>query len=838
MTHQPISSIAGATQSGDHDEDLELIANEYAELLEKGLSESPFDFAARYPEQGQRLLELLKSIRWIQLAARELDNDKTEDYAELNSSGWPSSWLLDKDGAPYLLGDYRLIREVGRGGMGIVYEAEQISLARRVAVKILPPSAVLDTRHVARFAMESQTAAQLQHPNIVPVFAVDCQAGIYFYSMPLIEGGVPHGPLPPMQVARMGACVADALEHAHEMGIIHRDIKPSNLLVDHAGKVWVTDFGLARCRQNEQATASGAVLGTLRYMSPEQASGLSTVDHRSDIYSLGVTLYELLTGRCPYDASNRSAFLVELARGEPVAIRQLDQAIPIDLETIVQKAMSVEPKSRYPTAKDMADDLNRFLNGQVILARRPTLLDRLSKWVARNRRWVTAAIAMWSLVSIAAVFASMMLLKAGRENRRALEQTQKSLEEADIFFTQARDVVDHFGITISKQLAVVPGAESTRREILQDTLRYYRSFMDQAERNPTRQREVALTYIKLGRVAEQMEAFEEAVEAYQRSENLWQSIAPNDAERALNANTLGLLLTKLGRLELANEAFTVAVECNEKAYAAEPNNQEACRRYALTLTNRTVSRPSHTDVSCELESLQKALSMQQSLLANVQSKGKVKAELLVDTAKTYGALASRLRVSDPVQCRKYSQQCIQFFEAAIEESVRASAASTKDEASEDLVLALCNHAAILNDTGDASQAIAFALKATELGTRNCDVAPTPSRRLNLAAAYTMLARLRASQKNSLEQMESFQQASSILSRLVEEHERVAEYRVALVAASFNLHRIAASLSSHDIASAARAEMLTQVQWLRKHEPTRLNQVTDFVDRIQSSSGNL
>ena len=239
MTHQPISSIAGATQSGDHDEDLELIANEYAELLEKGLSESPSDFAARYPEQGQRLLELLKSIRWIQLAARELDNDKTEDYAELNSSGWSSSWLLDKDDPAHLLGDYRLIREVGRGGMGIVYEAEQISLARRVAVKILPPSAVLDKRHVARFAMESQTAAQLQHPNIVPVFAVDCQSGVYFYSMPLIEGGVPHGPLPPMQVARMGACVADALEHAHEMGIIHRDIKPSNLLVDNAGR-----FGL------------------------------------------------------------------------------------------------------------------------------------------------------------------------------------------------------------------------------------------------------------------------------------------------------------------------------------------------------------------------------------------------------------------------------------------------------------------------------------------------------------------------------------------------------------------------------------------------------------------
>ena len=288
-------------------------------------------------------MELLKSIRWIQLAARDLDSDSHESDIDSGPA------FVAKNCA--VLGDFRLIREVGRGGMGIVYEAEQISLARKVAVKILPPTSLLNKRHIARFAMESQVAAQLRHPNIVPVFSVGEQDGVCFYSMQLIQGEAPSAVMPPDQVAKLGACVASALHHSHELGIIHRDVKPSNLLIDGTGKVWITDFGLARCRNSEQVTASGAVLGTLRYMSPEQALGPSTVDQRTDIYSLGVTLYELLTGRCPFDALNRSAFLTELARGEPAEIRRLKPSVPVDLETIVHKAMCCDPQQRYQSAK-------------------------------------------------------------------------------------------------------------------------------------------------------------------------------------------------------------------------------------------------------------------------------------------------------------------------------------------------------------------------------------------------------------------------------------------------------------------------------------------------------
>lgn len=627
-----------SADSNDSESQLETLANQYAELLEQGHSIAPEDFVARCPDQSTRLLELLKSIRWIQLAARDLDSESLKPAIDQLSASVPEDCAV--------LGDFRLIREVGRGGMGIVYEAEQISLARKVAVKILPPTSLLDERHIARFAMESQAAAQLRHPNIVPIFSVGQQDGVYFYSMQLIQGKAPLPVMPPDKVAELGACVASALNHSHELGIIHRDIKPSNLLIDGTGKVWVTDFGLARCRNSDQVTASGAVLGTLSYMSPEQALGSSTVDQRSDIYSLGVTLYELLVGRCPYDAKNRSAFLTEIARGEPVEIRKLNSSVPIDLETIVHKAMSSDPQQRYQTAKAMAEDLERFSDGKVILARRSTIVDRLSKWVSRNRKWVLAAALTWIAVSLLGVFAATLLIRAYSENRTALEKTQKSLDESDAYFSQAREIVDHFGVDLAKQLASVPGAESARQQILQDTLRYYRNFMDQAERNSLRQREVALTYTKLGRIAEQLNAFQEAIESYDRAESIWQSLDPDDPNRALNANTLGLLHCRLGHHALADQALSLAISCHQRALEKEPSCPVTRRRYALALTNRSVAGQSEKEPQTSVENLKQALTIQQALIAEAPNDVR-KLELLVDLGETHAAMASAYRYHDP-----------------------------------------------------------------------------------------------------------------------------------------------------------------------------------------------
>ncbi|HZT80644.1 MAG TPA: serine/threonine-protein kinase, partial [Gemmataceae bacterium] len=334
--------------------------------------------------------------------------------------------------APESLGDLDLLREVGRGGMGVVYEAVQRSLGRRVALKVLPFAATMDPRHLQRFQNEARAAASLDHPHIVKVHAVGQERGVHFYAMQFIVGqslaellagqglasrgrqppedrnataayAVPPGADAPgspanalgspdlamhpvaaastqtaprdiayfRRVAEWGIQAAEALEHAHGLGIVHRDVKPGNLLIDGHGQLWVTDLGLARTAAHSGLTMTGDLVGTLRYMSPEQALAKhGLVDHRTDVCSLGATLYELLTGRPAVEGQDRQEILKRIAEEEPRPPRVLDRAIPADLETGVLKALAKEPAERYAAAKDLADDLRRFLDHRPIQARR------------------------------------------------------------------------------------------------------------------------------------------------------------------------------------------------------------------------------------------------------------------------------------------------------------------------------------------------------------------------------------------------------------------------------------------------------------------------------------
>jgi eukaryotic-like serine/threonine-protein kinase len=339
------------------------------------------------------------------------------------------------------LGEFRLLREVGRGGMGVVYEAEQITLQRRVALKVLPFVAAIDDRRLQRFKNEALAAAHLRHEHIVPVYAVGADLGVHYYAMQFIEGQslaaliaelrhrtggaelpqVPPQPGPAAEtgapclasgapetqaedganlaaasisrdlssgsrryfdwLARLGRQAAEALEHAHQMGIVHRDIKPANLLLDPRGQLWVTDFGLAQVSGDAGLTMTGELLGTLRYASPEQARArLGLVDHRSDVYSLGATLYELLTLRPLFEGHDRNELLRQIASDEPRVPRSIRPSVPEELETVVLKALAKEPPERYATAQEMAEDLQRFLENRPILARRPTTAERLRKW--------------------------------------------------------------------------------------------------------------------------------------------------------------------------------------------------------------------------------------------------------------------------------------------------------------------------------------------------------------------------------------------------------------------------------------------------------------------------
>jgi serine/threonine protein kinase len=361
---------------------------EYLAALEAGQKPDRREFARHYPEIAEALAECLEGLELVHAAAPPPGPHGPAERADT-----PAATELLPDGR---VDDYRIVREVGRGGMGVVYEAVQLSLGRRVALKVLPLATTLDRKQLQRFQNEAQTAACLHHSNIVPVFAVGCERGVYFYAMQFIDGqpltavirelrqaagreAGPPGQEPPAAAqpsvaegpgsaeakatlaraslwterpskggdffrtaARLGVQAAEALEHAHGLGVVHRDVKPGNLLLDVRGHLWVTDFGLAHVQGDASLTLTGDLVGTLRYMSPEQAlARRGIVDHRTDVYSLGVTLFELLTLRQAFGGRDRQEVLRQIAFEEPRAPRQLHKAIPVELETIVLKAAAL-----------------------------------------------------------------------------------------------------------------------------------------------------------------------------------------------------------------------------------------------------------------------------------------------------------------------------------------------------------------------------------------------------------------------------------------------------------------------------------------------------------------
>ena len=272
-------------------------------------------------------------------------------------------------------GDYEITRELARGGMGVVFLARQVSLNRPVALKMILAGQLANDTDVKRFYTEAEAAASLDHPGIVPIYEVGQHEGQHYFSMGFVEGQslsqrLAEGPLPPREAAALMVKVAEAIAYAHGRGVIHRDLKPGNILLDRNGNPRVTDFGLAKKVEGDSAlTASGQIMGTPSYMPPEQAGGnRGQVGPAADVYSLGATLYALVTGRPPFQAATAMDTVLQVIGEEPVPPRRLNAGIPRDLETICLKCLEKEPARRYASASDLADELRRYLNGEPILA--------------------------------------------------------------------------------------------------------------------------------------------------------------------------------------------------------------------------------------------------------------------------------------------------------------------------------------------------------------------------------------------------------------------------------------------------------------------------------------
>ena len=473
----------------------------FLERYRRGERPSLSEYTDKHPELAERIRSLFPALLVIEEigSGGKLSPTFREDFAG------PEPMM------PRRLGEYLLIRRVGSGGMGIVYEAIHESLGRHVALKTLPHPHLGDPTRLERFRREARAAAGLHHTHIVPVYGIGEHDGLHFYTMQFIRGqgldsvlqevkrlrrdsspfeapeapdgqvstislacGLRTGRYPAnkaqseetgsaaagctrtdpgrapepaartsllaesndrsglfdqpearyiLSVARIGADVAEALEYAHQQGILHRDIKPANLLLDAQGQIWITDFGLAKVQDSDELTRTGDVVGTLKYMAPERFNGWS--DPRSDIYALGVTLYELLTLRPAFEESDRIKLVEQVLHQSPPPLRQLDRRIPRDLETIVLKAMAKEPGERYPSAEKLAEDLRRFAAGRPILARRSSTAERVWRWSRRNPLLAGAA------GTVAAALVGMTVtavLYADRQYHFATEQEKANRE--------------------------------------------------------------------------------------------------------------------------------------------------------------------------------------------------------------------------------------------------------------------------------------------------------------------------------------------------------------------------------------------------------------------------
>lgn len=655
-------SADNSTPGSSADRDpVERLAEDFLERRRRGESASISDYVTRHPEWGERIRSLFPMLML-------LEDIKTDSNPQQHRTNCESRSAA-QGRLPTRLGDYRIVREIGRGGMGVVYEAEQESLGRRVALKVLPSQCLASPARLRRFHREARAAARLHHTNIVPIFGIGRQGDVFYYVMQYIPGqgldrvfgrdslnpttvwsrpsepavlttaGAGHlpgdstptqsatgnetpeptsveahpfptertiahiatGPYYWRTVANIGRQVAEALEYAHQHGVLHRDIKPGNLLLDSQGTVWIADFGLAKLSDVDDLTQSEDMVGTVRYMAPEQFAGQG--DARSDVYSLGLTLYELLALRPAFNDSDRHSLIRQITQEEPPPLRKLNPGLHRDLETIVSKAIDVHPEHRYRTAGDLAADLCCYLEDRPIQARRITSAGRIWRWCRRNRALAAlTGVAVTLLIAVAAVAsvgywrttealgrvsyereqaetarlaAEAQRGRAQAEHDRAesnLRLATKAFEE--IFTRIGAAPVGQSSYQDDDQLADPTGeAAFTDKDaaLLESMLKFYDQFAQRNDADTRLRTETAAAYRRVGDIQRRLGQYAKAETAYRHAVTLYQRLvqtSPKDAA-ALTAlaaidNDLAVIFRRTGRYSEARESHQRALEALRK----------------------------------------------------------------------------------------------------------------------------------------------------------------------------------------------------------------------------------------------------------------------------------
>jgi serine/threonine protein kinase/tetratricopeptide (TPR) repeat protein len=574
----------------DRDAVRDLIAAEYRLRRRAEADLSVAEYQRRFPLYEQELAE------WLANAPESTCIGVTVAEPQPSPSAWPSD-----------LPDYRIVGQLGKGGMGVVYKAVQLSLNRTVALKMIRGGEYAGPEMLARFQIEAEALASLQHPNIVQVYEVGQHRGCPYMTMEFLGGGSLHDllggqPQPPRTSAELVETLARAMHCAHLRGIVHRDLKPENVLLSvepdsessggskflssarlHESVAKITDFGLAkRIQHAEGQTVSGVILGTPCYMAPEQAEGKARhVGPPVDVYALGAILYEMLTGRPPFEGETQIDTLRKVVSEEPAAPTRLQPRLPRDLTTICLKCLQKPPSQRYASAEALADDLRRYLDGKPISARRVSITERACKWMKRHPAGTTFITVVTLLLGVLGVGGWYSYY------RLRIESDLK-----DKYAGVAFDAVDHFYSKMAEErLLDEPNQDPVREELLARAPALYERLAEQQSDDPKVRREIAQAWFRLAEIHRILDqpyrAEEEYLQAITRQEALCRE-CPDDAghlsDLSASHSWLGELLREnLQQLRDAEPHFREALRYQEQARQLLPNDALEMRRCLLEL---------------------------------------------------------------------------------------------------------------------------------------------------------------------------------------------------------------------------------------------------------------
>jgi eukaryotic-like serine/threonine-protein kinase len=705
---------------------------------------------------------------------------------------------------------YEILGELGRGGMGVVYKARQKGPNRIVALKMILAGSHADARDLTRFRIEAEAVGQLQHANIVQVYDVGEQDGLPFFSLEYVDGGslqskIAATPQPSREAATMVQALAQAMDYAHHRGILHRDLKPANILLTSDGVPKITDFGLAkRFEEDTGQTRTGAILGTPSYMAPEQAAGRSKqVGPPADIYALGSILYELLTGRPPFRGETVFDTIKMVQAVEPVPPTWLQPRVPRDLETICLKALDKEPRKRYDSAGQLAEDLKRFLDGEPILARPTPLWEHAWKWTKR-RPTVAALIAVSTIAVMAFVVGSYLFARqqsefASRESERAEEATvlknkaeeqerfakegraeaERQRERAETNLQHALAAVDQMLTRIGQErLAHEPRMEKVRRDLLQKALAYYELLLREQGTDPLVLLESGRVHLHVGDIQEQLGGLTQAEKAFRSAIAIFSELTGKLPDRpdllhdlAAAHSKLSEVLQAIGRRDDAEHAFQRSLDLKNQLVAKFPNTADYRYDLAASFQKRGLHFQTHNQISGAEDAYRRALELFGRLAADFPKVAEYQHEL-ARTKSNYGALLQTTQ--RPKEAEGAYREAIDLLEKLV-----ARLPENEDHRKE-LGRAYLNFGALLQMSANIAEADKnYRLAAATFQSLVEKFPSVPDYREQLAHANNNLGNLFQATNRFAEAEKAGQQARDVLTRLAGEFPAVPGYRQTL-----------------------------------------------------------